>query len=78
MTEPDFLADLEDYVPRRTVCTVSAILESLDDQRAAKLRAYLGSPVSSSAIAASLRRAGITVGAGTIGRHRRGECRCSR
>lgn len=78
MTEPEFLADLADYSPRRSVCTVAQVLEQLDRDRADKLVAALTGTASAAAISGSLRRSGITLGAGTIGRHRRGECRCAR
>lgn len=68
--------------PRRKTgmpCSVAAVLEALSPKEAAILRDWLGSPEwTARSIFEALLVEGHQVGLQTIGRHRRGECRCGR
>jgi hypothetical protein len=65
-------------------CSVAAILEQLDHDNpadGAELRKWLAAPMNvwpHSAIESDLREEGHSIGAGTVGKHRRGDCRCAR
>lgn len=64
-------------VPRRMACRFAAIYEALSDADAADLRAALADEtIPTSAIARVLAGRGHEVSGHTVGRHRRGECRC--
>lgn len=80
---------LKDHAPPRLrnhglPCSVAAILEQLDTTDPAEagyLRVMLAAPMNTwphSAIETALRQEGHPIGAGTVGKHRRGDCRCAR
>lgn len=60
-----------------TPCSVAELLAKLNNDDRAALHAALDSRQSSSEIYWALRDEGHTVGKQTIGRHRRGDCRCA-
>jgi hypothetical protein len=63
---------------RRTAarCSIAKLLESLDpDDRGALLEAF-DSDTETTQIERALSAAGLSVGSGAVGRHRRGDCRC--
>lgn len=60
---------------RGSVCSVDLFYTARPDL-AAELREALKADVSSAAISAALKRRNIDIPENTIGRHRRGGCRC--
>lgn len=68
--------------PRRQTgspCSVGSLLERLGASEATVLRDWLGSnDWSARAIFEAVTTEGHTIGLQSIGRHRRGECRCGR
>ena len=62
-----------------TKCTVFAIRQQLSDDDDATLRTMLDNQtITSVRISQALRLIGYRISATTVGRHRRGECRCER
>lgn len=62
-------------------CSVGNLLATLPKKDAAELRRLLETPwriVTHSALERAIRDEGHTVGTGAIGKHRRGDCRCSK
>ena len=62
--------------PVRNVCSVGKLLATMPDDDIAALRQMLAGCMSSTQIYAALTAEGYTVGRGTIGNHRRGDCSC--
>ena len=62
--------------PVRSVCSVGKLLATMPDDDIAALRQMLASRMSATQIYAALTAEGYTVGRGTIGSHRRGDCSC--
>lgn len=77
MSSLESLAD-PDWRPRRgPVCTMKALLESVDDDTADLIRAAMTNPYApSTMIARAITERGHRVSAHVVQRHRRGECRC--
>lgn len=63
--------------PTGLPCSVAVLLRNLNNEDRAALYAALDGNQSSSDIYWALRDEGHKVGKQTIGRHRRGECRCA-
>lgn len=60
------------------LCTVAVVLNAADADDAADLTDALSNgEIPSAAIARALNKRGINLSAGTIQRHRRGECACA-
>ena len=58
-------------------CSVTVVLESMNDEDAADLRAALGDPtITGSVIARILRNRGHRITEQSVTRHRRGACLC--
>jgi len=62
--------------PTRSVCSVGKLLATMPDDDIAALHQMLASRMSATQIYAALTAEGYTVGRGTIGNHRRGDCSC--
>jgi hypothetical protein len=64
---------------RGGTCHVALLLPQLDDEDRAAFLAALGNPsLSPKRLASLMRDHGHDVGDSSIGRHRKGECRCGR
>ena len=62
--------------PIRSVCSVGRLLATMPDDDITALRQMLASKMSAAQIYTALTAEGYTVGRGTIGNHRRGDCSC--
>jgi hypothetical protein len=70
---------LDDFAPVHAgpPCSVAAVLEAFEPaDRKVLVEAMANPTVQHSRVAAVLAQHGHRVNAGTIGRHRKGECRC--
>jgi hypothetical protein len=78
------LADAAELVPQSRKgpdCSVATLLDQLEDDDRDNLLSWLALKpafMAHSRISRILRTAGYTISAGTIGRHRKGECACLR
>jgi hypothetical protein len=64
---------------RGSICSVALVMSELEPHDVEELQSWLDDQrITSDAIFLSLTNAGHQVGRQTIGRHRRGECGCSR
>lgn len=73
---------LADHKPTPAIhgkpCSVGALLDTLAATDQSELLSWLDDPsVEHESIWRSLRKAGHRVGKQTVGRHRRGECKCA-
>lgn len=62
-------------------CSVGTLLRTLPKKQAAELRQFLEAPwrvVTHTSLERAIREEGHEVGTGSVGKHRRGDCRCGR
>lgn len=70
------LEEAQAHVYRGPPCTISTLPDDVVEELAEAVAAIDGRTVSAKAIASALRDRGFDVGAHTINRHFRGDCRC--
>lgn len=68
----------QDDTPRGPQCTVAILLDDLAPEDATALTDALASTLPASAISRAVTATGHRLSQATIGRHRRGDCRCPR
>lgn len=77
MTLADQLASAKGGSNQGFACSVGTLLRTLEGEQLAELRRFLDDPsVAHAALERAIKAEGHFVGVGSIGKHRRHDCRC--